>query len=78
MSIYKGDSNRDVILYEHIDDRTGDKTYAIGYADPTMKTIILMIGVCGRSSINKRIRKGRYNVVKTTIRHYTSQLPTFD
>lgn len=77
MSIYQGDSDRDVVLYECIDDRTGDKSYSIGYADPNY-CIALMIGVCGRAAINKRIRKGCYNVVEKVTRHYTSQLPIFD
>lgn len=61
MSVYSGDSDKDVILYEHISDRN-EKSYAIGYADPNYY-MILMIGVCSKRAITKRIKKGGYNVV---------------
>lgn len=77
MSTYNGDSDSDIILYEHTDDWTGEKSYSIGYADPNY-CIALMFGVCSRDSINERIRRFQFNVVKTVTRHYTSQPPISD
>lgn len=77
MVAYNGDTDRDVVLYENIDTRTNEKTYSIGYADPNY-CIVLMIGVCSRRAINKRIHKNQFNVVKTITREYTSVPPQFD
>jgi hypothetical protein len=77
MTHYAGNTDSDVVLYESIDTRTGAKSYSIGYADPNY-CIVLMIGVCSRAAINKRIKKGGFVVVKTVRREYTSVVPTFN
>lgn len=69
MKTYNGDTDHDVILYESICKANGNKSYSIGYADPDYY-IMIMIGVCSRKAINRRIKKNGFKVVETKIRYY--------
>lgn len=68
--MYTGNTDKDVILYKFVD-RAGKNapTYSIGYANPDYY-IALMIGVCSKQAIDKRIRKNGFVVVKTIVREY--------
>jgi hypothetical protein len=68
--MYTGDTDKDVILYKHVDRSGRNKpTYSIGYADPHYY-ITFMIGVYSKRAIDKRIRNNGFVVVKTVVREY--------